>query len=109
MCLKFPFKHRKLRAVLILVYKVLFGHAHLSVGEFLKRTTNERMKSLRRHSYQLVEPSCECIAVHAFFIIHIVKLWNELPQSTNFSTSTHLSKTIFNIEMSGEFKLNNYV
>jgi hypothetical protein len=31
-----------------------------------KLKTGERLKSLRRHSYQLVEPARECLAIHVF-------------------------------------------
>jgi hypothetical protein len=77
---------RRLRSDLILVYKILFGHVHCSVVNYFKLKTGERLKSLRRHSYQLVEPARECSAIHVFFVNRVIKLWNELPLSTNFSS-----------------------
>ena len=38
--------------------------------------------------------TCECFVVHAFYVNRIMKLWNELPQSTNFSTLTDSTLSI---------------
>ena len=77
---------RRLRSDLILVYKILFGHVYCSVVNYFKLKTGERLKSLRRHSYQLVEPARGSSAIHVFFVNRVIKLWNELPLSINFSS-----------------------
>ena len=81
---------RRLRADLLLVYKILFGHVNLSVDAFFKVNTNEKLNSLRRHSYQLVVPTRRpnCIAGRGLFVYRIAKLWNDLPRGTNFSSFT---------------------
>ena len=59
---------------------------------------------MRRHFFQIVEPSCESFAGHVLIVNCVIKLWSKLLQSTNFNTLTDL-----NIYITDDFLIKKYL
>ena len=67
---------RRLRADLILCYKILHSLVLLSSHNFF---TIVRNRATRRHSYKLFLPESRVNCRKSFFAVRVVKVWNSLP------------------------------
>ena len=74
-------KLRRLRTDLIWCYKIVFGLVRLNFGDFFKYCP---VSATRGHPYKLCTSHCTSIRT-PFFTHRVIKAWNSLPQSTNFS------------------------
>lgn len=70
---------RRLRADLLLSYKILFGLTALRSVDFFQVNTYRNTMNLRGHAYQLIQPVARKASRHSFFANRIVSIWNNLP------------------------------
>ena len=82
---------RRLRADLIIVYKILFGLTAVNPSDLftLSRGTS---KGLRGHKYKLERAKCRTNIVRHNFAFRIVPAWNNLPADTTNFNSLHSFK-----------------
>ena len=74
---------RRIKADLILTYKILFGHIQLDVDRYFKFAT---LSTTRGHNYKLfLNRCCNSVRKH-FFSYRVVPIWNSLPTTVNFSS-----------------------
>ena len=96
LCLE-SLKLRRIRADLILVYKIVFGFGLLceaSDAFFVSRAQSQ----LHGHPYTLNKQRCSSSVMHTFFSSRVINMWNNLPaSSTNFSSLSSFCKTVPNI------------
>ena len=72
---------RRIRADLMLTYKILFGHLRVDSSQFFIASDDKRT---RGHNYKLRVPIAKTDARKHFFSCRVVKIWNELPKTVNF-------------------------
>jgi ribonuclease P/MRP protein subunit RPP40 len=73
---------RRLRADLILVYKIVFGLIDLKFSDFFTWNPN---RNSRGHTYSLFKPRCALEVRKRFFSHRVIAPWNSLdPLKTNF-------------------------
>jgi len=77
---------RRLRADILLVYKILFGMVRVNSNEFY---TLRNLPHLRSHKYVINKQRSFNIRRVNYFNNRIVNLWNNLPLSTTDFTSLH--------------------
>jgi hypothetical protein len=75
---------RRIRADLILTYKLVFGLLDVEVSDFFILRTRS---ITRGHQYRLSLPTCSSSTRQNFFTYRVIKIWNSLPlDSTDFSS-----------------------
>ena len=75
---------RRVRADLILVYKIVFGLLSVTREDFF---IPRAQSHLRGHPYTLNKQRCSSSAMRTFFSSRVINMWNNLPtSSTNFSS-----------------------
>ena len=81
----------RIRADVLFAYKLLFGLTALHSDDFfiLREST-----CTRGHPYKLYLPRCSTGVRKYFFSQRIVKLWNELPANTDFSSIESFKRTL---------------
>ena len=85
---------RRLRADLILVYKIVFGLLCVSSDAFFSPRAQSQ---LRGHSYTLSKQRCSSSVMRSFFSSRVINMWNNLPaSSTQFSSLSSFCKTVPN-------------
>ena len=77
---------RRLRADLLLVYKIVFGLTGLRSENFFRINVSRNIRNLRGHPYQLVHDVAKKSVRNTFFVNRIVGIWNNL----------HLDPSVFN-------------
>jgi len=87
---------RRLRSDLIWCYKIVFGLVRLNFGDFLKFCP---VSTTRGHPYKLYTSHCTSIRSR-FFAHRVIKAWNSLPQSTNFSSLAAFKRSILQTDHS---------
>jgi hypothetical protein len=99
---------RRLRADLVLTYKLLFGHIDIDFTRlFTLRSTDT---DTRGHNYRLIVPNFVSECRRGFFSERVVNAWNSLPADTDFSTLNYF-KSYLNDTYLREFckiELNDY-
>jgi len=85
---------RRLRADLILTYKIIFGHVNVDADQFFQLSQNV---GTRDHAYKLYYPAVNTDCRKHFFSNRIVNIWNELPASIDFSNLLRFKSTNNNI------------
>jgi hypothetical protein len=85
---------RRLRADLILMYKILFGLVDVAVDDFFVLNVSRNNRGLRAHCYQVMQPVCISTFRHAFFTNRTIPVWNSLPIATNFTSLACFKKSI---------------
>jgi len=75
---------RRLRADLVLTYKILFGALRVNSDMFFSLRNHPQ---LRGHSYVLNKPRCNSLSGQRFFTNRVINLWNNLPGKTTDFTS----------------------
>jgi len=85
---------RRIRADLILMYKIVFGQLSVeSDAFFIPRAQSQ----LRGHPYTLSKQRCSSSAMRSFVSSRVINMWNNIPvSSTNFSSLSSLCKTVPN-------------
>jgi len=86
---------RRLRADLILTYKIIFGHVNVDADQFFQLSHNV---ATRGHAYKLYCPTINTDCRKYFFSNRIVNIWNELPASIDFSNLIRFKSAINNID-----------
>ena len=90
---------RRIRADLILCYKILFG---------LNRTTVkfefQTYSKTRGHQFKLKLPVIRTDAQKFFFIYRTAKIWNELPTYTDFSSLQKFKNSIRKLEFNNNIR-----
>jgi len=82
---------RRIRADLILVYKIVFGQLCVASDAFFFPRAQSQ---LRGHPYVLSKQRCSSSLMRTFFNSPVINMWNNLPvSSTNFS-SLSFCKTV---------------
>ena len=87
---------RRLRFDILCVYKMLFGLVWLDFRMFF---TLGPVDNTRGRCYKLLIPSSNTDIRKYFFSVRIVKVWNELPASTDFSTLRRFSNSIHKLDL----------
>ena len=88
---------RRLRADLILTYKILFGLTALSSEAFFRVNVNRNGMNLRGHTYQLIQVVSRKSVRNSFFSNRIVGIWNRLPlDPTNFASLNNFKQSLTN-------------
>ncbi|KAK0416707.1 hypothetical protein QR680_012641 [Steinernema hermaphroditum] len=80
--------HRRRLADLIMVYKIVHGHARIPVTDFFSR--NQRRS--RNHGYTLTKPAARSIESR-FFSSRVINDWNALPASIVNSATPKLFRS----------------
>ena len=75
---------------------MLFGLVWLDFRMFF---TLNPVDNTRGHCYKLLMPSSNTDVGKYFFSVRIVRVWNELPASTDFSTLRRFSNYIYKIDL----------
>ena len=76
--------------------KIVFGLVRLNFGDFLKFSP---VSTTRGHPYKLYTSHCTSIRSR-FFAHRVIKAWNSLPQSTNFSSLAAFKRSILQTDHS---------
>ena len=84
-------EERRFRADLLLVYKVLFGFISLSVADYF---TLSPSTTTRGHPYKLFLTRCSTDIRKKFFCNRIVKIWNDLPGDTDFTSINSFKRAL---------------
>ena len=87
---------RRLRFDILFVYKMLFGLVSLDFGMFFNLSPAE---NTRGHRYKLLLPSCNTDIRKYFFSVRIIKVWNELPASTDFGSLGRFINSISKVDL----------
>jgi hypothetical protein len=83
---------RRLRADLLLVYKILFGFTALRSDDFFRINLNRNCMNLRGHAYQLIHDVARKSVRNTFFANRVVSVWNNLPFNSNNFASFYIFK-----------------
>jgi len=81
---------RRIKADLILCYKIIFGVVNLNIQDFFDLATT----STRGHQFKLYKHFSSCSARSSFFSQRVVNIWNRLPVGVNFSTLRTFRKSL---------------
>jgi hypothetical protein len=87
---------RRLRFDLILAYKLLFGLTALNSSDFFVLSN---VVCTRGHSHKLALPRCNTDTRKYFFSVRTVKIWNDLPATTDFSHLISFKRSLFNVDL----------
>ncbi len=82
---------RRIRADLMLTYKILFGHLRVDSSQFFIASD---VKRTRGHNYKLRVPNAKTDTRKLFFSCRVVKIWNELPKTVNVFSARSFSNCI---------------
>ena len=83
---------RRLRADLLLVYKILFCLLHTNTETLF---TLRAHAQLRGHQYMLEKQRCTNSIRHMFFCNRVVNIWNSLPSdTTDFSSLLKFRRSV---------------
>ena len=88
---------RRLYYDLILMYKILFGHTHLSESKYFKFSS---VTVTRGHKYKLDIPKSRLDLCQNWFTSRRITIWNNLPLETNFSTLDSFKQSVQQINLS---------
>jgi hypothetical protein len=95
---------RRLRADLILTYKILFGLVKVEASEIFTVSTTTQ---LRGHQYKLFLPRSNTEVRKHSFAIRSVTLWNELPaERISFDNINSFKRSINHLDFSKYIKYN---
>jgi len=86
---------RRLRADLILTYKILFGHVDIDVNLFDFCST-----STRGHQFKLFQHHTNHCTRSSFFCEPIRNVWNSLPSTVNFSSLNCFKQSVGSVDFS---------
>jgi hypothetical protein len=85
---------RRLRADLILAYKILFGiTGETDISQFF--TFCDNLHNTRGHQFKLLATRANRDTRNYFFSNRVIRAWNSLPQSTNFSSLRTFRKSLY--------------
>ena len=84
----------RVRADLLLAYKIIFGLANVDSEQFFHLSHNVET---RGHDYKLYIPPVHTDCRKYFFANRIINVWNDLPASTDFSSLICFKSSIRNI------------
>ena len=86
---------RRLRADLVLVYKIVFGLINrIELANMF--TLVDKPHDTRGHNYKLLATRSRKDIRKHFFSQRIIKVWNNLPITTNFASLTTFKNTLSN-------------
>jgi len=83
---------RRLRADLVFAYKLIFGLTSLDPNDYFKLVKSGNTRN--RHAYKLYFPVCKTDVRKYFFSVRVVRVWNDLPSTTDFSCLSAFKRTI---------------
>ena len=88
---------RRMKADLILTYKILFGHVDLDPNYFFNSLPSTD-KNTRGHAFRLSATNSSLhVQSRHFFSSRILNIWNNLPEScTNFATLNNFKSSLSN-------------
>jgi len=87
---------RRLRYDLIMTYKILFGIIRVDSAQFLSLSHNTNN---RGHEYKLYTNVVATDARNCFFSNRVVPVWNDMPDSVDYSSLAKYKKSIRNIDL----------
>jgi len=87
---------RRVRADLILMYKIMFCLIDVSVSDFFILNVSRNNRAMRAHGYQVMQPVNISASRTAFFSNRTINAWNSLPSTTNFSSLSLFRKSVNN-------------
>ena len=82
---------RRVRADLLLSYKIIFGLTNVDSAQFFQLSHNVET---RGHDYKLYIPAVHTDCRKYFFSNRIINVWNDLPASTDFSSFISFKSSI---------------
>jgi hypothetical protein len=85
---------RRLRADLVFAYKLLFNLTSLDSTSYFKLVTSGARRNC--HGYKLYLPSFKTDIRKYFFSVRVVRIWNDLPITTDFSSLMAFKRSISN-------------
>ena len=87
---------RRLKADLVLTYKILFGHVDLDFDKYFTLAT---YCSTRGHSYKLFVKRCHSSVRMHFFANRVIRVWNDLPITIDFSSISRFKYSLRSIDL----------
>jgi len=85
---------RRIKADLILMYKIMFNVVDVAVDDLFTVNVSRNDRTLRAHSYQVMQNVKLSSHRLAFFSNRIVPVWNSLPVTTNFASLALFKRSI---------------
>jgi len=76
---------------------MLFGFIYVPVGDFFQ---NGSLSTTRGHNFKLYKNLSSVTVRAKFFSERIVNVWNNLPDSVEFSTLASFSRTVKTVDFS---------
>jgi len=76
---------------------MLFGFIDVPVGDFFQ---NASLSTTRGHNFKLYKNLSSATVRAKFFSERIVNVWNNLPDSVDFSTLASFSRTVKTVDLS---------
>ena len=83
---------RRLKADLIMCFKILKGFTNIIPSEFFTRSTC----NTRGHSMKLYYPDSRVLARQNFFSVRVVQVWNNLANEVVSATCVSVFKSLLN-------------
>ena len=85
---------QRLRADLMLTYKIVFGIiADTDISQFFTVCRNEY--NTRGHRFRLLATRANKDTRHYFYSLRVVRVWNSLPDDTDFSSLLGFKKSLY--------------
>jgi len=88
---------RHLHAHLFYSYKMVFGYTDLQPSDFFEVAP---LSTTRGHIYKLYKKRSSAVVQQKFFSERIVNIWNNLPDSVDFSSVASFSRTVKHVTFS---------
>jgi len=85
-------EERRIRADVLFVYDLLFGLTALQADDFLYCVSPHVLDA--NHPYKLFYHDVQLMFVSVFFSHRIVKIWNELPIHTDFTSINSFERAL---------------
>ena len=85
---------RRIKADLIFMYKIMFNLVDIAVDDMFTLNVSRNERTLRAHSYQVMQNVKISSHRLAFFSNRIVPVWNSLPATTNLASLALFKRSI---------------
>jgi len=87
----------RLHADLFYCYKIVFGHTDLQANDFFEMAP---LSTTSGHIYKLYKKRSSAVVRQKFFSERIVNIWNNLPDTVDFSFLASFSHTVKRVAFS---------
>ena len=97
---------RRVRQSLITAYKIVFGLLSVDRNNFFRLSDPDCKHSTRGHNYKLAVTRAHLDLHKHSFSLRTVTVWNNLPESVNFSSLTAVKKSILPLTFDDSYTCN---